>query len=140
MPSSTPNRKQRVLLVESDYRTGSRLAEMLRDDGFDVDVARDGATAIAHLSRAALPDALVTTLKVRLVDGVAVARYARTQRSSLPVLVVTEHPHLLHAGVLGVGPAPVVLTKPLDYAELLSALEAQASRVDLAGASAPARS
>jgi DNA-binding response OmpR family regulator len=122
MSAPTQNRKQRVLLVDSDHRTNSRLAELLREDGFDVDVVRDGAAAIALLARAPLPDALVTELMVRFADGVAVARYARAQRASLPVVVVTGHPHLLHQGALGVGPAPLVLTKPLDYAQLLAAL------------------
>jgi len=128
MSASPQDRKQRVLLVDSDHRTNSRLAELLREDGFEVDVARDGAAAIALLARAPLPDALVTELKVRHADGVAVARYARAQRADLPVVVVTGHPHLLHPGALGSGPAPVVLTKPLDYSALLSALTEPASQ------------
>ncbi|HXK17796.1 MAG TPA: response regulator [Polyangiaceae bacterium] len=122
MSASTQNSKQRVLLVDSDHRTNSRLAELLREDGFEVDVARDGAAAIALLARAPAPDALVTELNVRFADGVAIARYARAQRPSLPVMVVTRHPHLLRLDALGGGPAPLVLTKPVDYSQLLSAL------------------
>jgi CheY-like chemotaxis protein len=113
---------QRVLLVDSDYRTSSRLAAMLRDDGFDVDVVRDGAAAIAQLARGPLPDTLVTELRVRVADGISVARYARAQRPDLRVVVLTGHPHLLKPDALGSGKAPLVLTKPLDYAQLLAAL------------------
>jgi two-component system, cell cycle sensor histidine kinase and response regulator CckA len=119
--SGSPH-NHRVLLVDSDYRTSSRLAAMLRDDGFEVDVVRDGAAAIAQLARGPLPDTLVTELKVRVADGVSVARYARAQRPDLQVVVLTGHPHLLKPGALGSGEPPLVLTKPLDYALLLSAL------------------
>ena len=119
---SSSQQNHRVLLVDSDYRTSSRLATMLRDDGFEVDVVRDGAAAIAQLARGPLPDTLVTELKVRVVDGVSVARYARAQKPALQVVVLTGHPHLLKPGALGSGEPPLVFTKPLDYAQLLSAL------------------
>ena len=35
MSGSQQNRRNRVLLVDSDYRTSNRLAGLLRDDGFD---------------------------------------------------------------------------------------------------------
>jgi DNA-binding response OmpR family regulator len=114
-----------VLLVDSDYRTSNRLAGLLRDDGFDVDVVRDGAAALARLARSPLPEALVTELNVRFVDGASVARYARAQRPGLRVVVVTGHPNSLQPGALGSGPPPLVLTKPLDYAQLLAALNEQ---------------
>lgn len=116
------NRRNRVLLVDSDYRTSNRLAGLLRDDGFDVDVVRDGAAALARLARSPLPEALVTELNVRFVDGASVARYARAQRPGLRVVILTGHPNSLQAGALGSGPSPLVLTKPLEYAQLLSAL------------------
>lgn len=123
MSGSQPATPNRVLLVDSDYRTSNRLAELLRDDGFEVDVVRDGAAAIAHLARSPLPDTLITELKVRFADGISVARYARAQRPGLQVVVLTGHPHLLGPGAMG-SPPPLVLTKPLDYAQLLAALSA----------------
>ena len=112
----------KVLLVDSDVRTTQRLAELLRDDGFDVEVARDGATAIARLARAPLPDTLITELRIPLADGTAVARYARSQRPGLRVVVVTGYPNSLVAAGLG-QPPPLVFAKPLDYAQLLQALQ-----------------
>ena len=127
MTGSLPLPNSRVLLVDSDHRTSNRLAAMLRDDGFDVDVVRDGAAAIAQLAHGPMPDALVTELNVRFADGVAVARYARAQRPGLRVVVLTGHPHLLQESALGSGPPPLLLTKPLDYAQLLSALKERPS-------------
>jgi DNA-binding NtrC family response regulator len=130
--SLRPPNHNRVLLVDSDYRTSSRLATMLRDDGFEVDVVRDGAAAIAQLARGPAPDVLVTELQVRFADGVAIARYARAQSPELRVVVVTGHPHLLQAGALGSGTPPVVLTKPLDYAGLVAALSQPISQAESA--------
>jgi CheY-like chemotaxis protein len=121
--SNTPlPRSNKVLLVDGDLRTTQRLAELLRDDGFDVEVARDGATAIARLARGPLPDTLITELRIPLADGTAVARYARSQRPGLRVVVVTGYPNLLVRDSLG-NPPPLVLAKPLDYARLLHELQ-----------------
>ncbi len=123
--SATPSpRPYVVLLVDDDLRTTRRLAEMLREDGFAVETARDGAAAIAQLSRAALPDALVTELTTAHADGLAVARFARSQKPELPVLVVTSYPNLFRADALPVGPAVSVFTKPVDYTALREALRA----------------
>jgi DNA-binding response OmpR family regulator len=111
-----------VLLVDDDLRTTRRMADMLREDGFAVEIARDGAAAVARLSRAPVPDALVTELTTAHADGVAVGRFARNQRPGLPVLVVTSYPNLFHADALSDGPPASLFTKPVDYAALREAL------------------
>jgi DNA-binding NtrC family response regulator len=110
-----------VLLVDADFRTSQRLAELLGEDGFEVEVARDGAAALARLSRMPLPGTLITELSVPLADGSTIARFARTQDPALRVIVVTRHPHLLAPASFS-QPTPVVLTKPLDYGRLLELL------------------
>ena len=133
--SSVLPRSDKVLLVDGDLRTTQRLAELLRDDGFDVEVARDGATAIARLARTPVPDTLITELRIPLADGVAVARYARAQRPGLRVVVVTGYPNLLAPAGIG-NPPPLVFAKPLDYARLLEELSAPFPAQE--GAPAPA--
>ena len=59
-------------LADAKHRAESRVEQ--RDDGFDVEVARDGATAIARLACGPLPDTLITELRIPLADGTAVAR------------------------------------------------------------------
>lgn len=112
----------KVLLVDGDFRTAQRLAGLLRDDGFEVEVARDGAAAIARLARGPLPDALVSELKLPLADGTAVARFGRAQHPGLRVVFVARDPNLLVPAALG-GPPPEVLTKPVDYVRLLEVLK-----------------
>jgi DNA-binding NtrC family response regulator len=111
-----------VLLVDDDLRTTRRMAQMLREDGFAVEIARDGAAAVARLSRSPVPDALVTELTTAYADGLAVGRFARNQRPGIPVLVLTGYPNLFHADAFAGGPPATLFTKPVDYAVLRSAL------------------
>ena len=129
MDQASPNKaKPKVLLVDDDSRTTRLLAHMLREDGFDVELAWDGATAIARLTRGPAPDILVTDLLMPHVDGVAVTTYARSREPLIPIFIVTGHPNLLPtAGSGALDPAPVVMTKPLDYAKFADELRRAAA-------------
>ena len=111
-----------VLLVDDELRTTRRMAEMLREDGFAVEIARDGAAAVARLSRSPVPDALVTELTIAHADGLAIGRFARNQRPGMPVLILTGYPNLFRAEAFAGGPPATLFTKPVDYAALKSAL------------------
>ncbi len=119
-PDRAP-RTQVVLLVDDDLRTTRRLAAMLREDGLSVEIARDGAAAIARFTQQPVPDALVTELTTAHADAAAVSRFARAQRPGLPVLVVTGYPNLLQAAAFG-DPPPLLFTKPVEYSKLRDAL------------------
>jgi len=109
-------------LVDDDLRTTRRMADMLREDGFAVEIARDGAAAVARLSRSPVPHALVTELTIAHADGLAVGRFARNQRPGMPILVLTGYPNLFHAEAFAGGPPATLFTKPVDYAILRSTL------------------
>jgi len=116
------SRSNEVLLVDADRRTSKRLASLLGDDGFQVQVLCDGASALARLAHAPLPGTLITELAIPLVDGETIARYARSRDPALRIVVLTRHPHLLKPESFA-DPRPVILTKPLDYARLLELLQ-----------------
>jgi DNA-binding NtrC family response regulator len=121
MPPDGLSRTQVVLLVDDDLRTTRRLAEMLREDGLTVEIARDGAAAIARFTHLPVPDALVTELTTAHADAVSVSRFARAQRPGLPVFIVTGYPNLFLADTFG-EPDPLLFTKPIDYSKLKDAL------------------
>ncbi len=123
MDAPTPPRPL-VLLVDDDVRTAQTLARMLREDGYDVDFAADGAAAIGRLTRDPMPDVLVTDMTMPLADGLAVTRYARSRRPNLPVFMITGNPVLVTRAPENITPAFVVLTKPLDYEIFLEQLRA----------------
>jgi two-component system response regulator MprA len=113
-----------VLIVDDDARSASLLARLLRADGYDADVTVDGAAALARLTRNPVPDAVVTDFHLPHADGLAIARYARSRRASMALFVVTGYPHSLASAVDPADEPVHVLTKPLDYANLLTRLAA----------------
>jgi CheY-like chemotaxis protein len=108
-----------ILVVDEDARSARTLASMLREDGFAVDVAVDGASAIARLTKTR-PSVLVTDLRLSNADGFAVSHFARSRNADIHIIMVTGYPQL---AMRKLAPEPIVLTKPLDYADLSAALE-----------------
>jgi CheY-like chemotaxis protein len=127
MSSSPPTPSKRVLLVDGDLRSSQRLADLLREDGFEVEVARDGRRALATLARSTAPDVLITELSVPLADGAAIARFALSQRPTMQIVILTRYPNLAVPAAFG-KPPPTVLSKPLDYAHLLELLQSGSAR------------
>ncbi len=121
MSAVSATRSRRVLLVDGDARSSWRLAELLGQDGFQVDVARDGEEALARLALSPELDTLITELTLRVGDGTSVARNARLRSPGLTVVVLTRYVNLVVPERFG-EPLPVVLPKPLDYDRLLTVL------------------
>ena len=111
-----------ILLVEADACAARGLARMLADDGFEVERVADGAAALARLSRSPLPDVLITDLYLPHVDGVTVARFARSRDSKIATVFITEHAELMERNPPSLSPSPTVLVKPLDYDALARTL------------------
>jgi CheY-like chemotaxis protein len=122
MASSPPTASKRVLLVDGDLRTSQRLAALLREDGYQVEVSRDGHGALASLERPPYPDVLITELSVPLADGATIARFALSQQPAMQILVLTRYPNLAVPAAFGTTP-PAILSKPLDYVHLLALLK-----------------
>ena len=115
MAADTPIR---ILLGRDDGRSARVLARMLREDGFTMELLLDGAAAVARLSRRQLPHALMTSLHLPSVDGLSVAHYARSRDPTMPVIFITGYPHRLERSTPVLSPAPLVHTKPVNYAVL----------------------
>lgn len=60
----------RVLVVDDDVNARNALGALLRDDGHEVEVARDGIDALAKLA-SFVPDVIVTDMKMPRMDGQA---------------------------------------------------------------------
>lgn len=103
-----------ILLVDDDPRNGRVLAQMLREDGFEVELS-DQREAIPRLSRTPAPDVLLTDLRAPTPAAMAVAHFGRARRPGLPVLVVTGHAERLGLLERDLEPPPKVLPKPLSY-------------------------
>jgi DNA-binding response OmpR family regulator len=123
MSVAPKSRSHRVLIVDGEVRSSQRLASLLRQDGFEVDVARDAAAARALLTCAPFPDTLITEANIPLGDGAALARHARSLVAGLRVVVLTRYLNSLNAASFG-SPTTPVLGKPLEYSRLLEVLGA----------------
>jgi len=78
----------RVLVVDDERSMRDLLAIMLKQAGHDVALAEGGAEAIATLKREPF-DLIVTDLRMREVDGLAVLRAAKEHSPQTVVLVIT---------------------------------------------------
>jgi two-component system OmpR family response regulator len=119
--AATTEIRRRIFVVDNDQRTARRLASMLEEDGYVVEVFPDGRDAITRLALDPAPDAIVTDLVMPHASGIAVLGEARRRWQRVPVIFVTGHPELV--GPRGSLPfasdmGPVVLTKPVSYADL----------------------
>lgn len=113
----------RILIVDDDARSGRVLGDLLRREGFAAEVCPGGLTGLQRLTRDPAPDVLVTDLRMPQIDGITVARLARTHIPAMAIVIVTAYPDLA-LRLADAGPAPQVFVKPIDYFALVAALQA----------------
>ncbi len=77
-----------ILVVDDDAVARQLLAEALRKDGYDVEIAPGGAEAIT-LGRAKRFDVVLTDIKMGEVDGLAVLREFRERSSETAIVLLT---------------------------------------------------
>jgi len=119
----------RILLVDDEPSLVRTISYALRREGFDVDTATDGVSA---LDAALEPDIDLVLLDLSLpqLDGIEVCRRLRAERN-VPVIMLTARDserELLEG--LDVG-ADDYLTKPCSAAELVARVRAQLRRREL---------
>ncbi len=113
----------RILVVDDDPGVRSSLERALRLEGYEVEAAPDGTTALRSLA-VSPPDAVVLDLGLPDVDGLEVCRRLRSTGDDTPVLILTARDAVddrvqgLDAG------ADDYLVKPFALAELLARLRA----------------
>ncbi|MEZ0162293.1 response regulator transcription factor [Streptomyces griseorubens] len=117
----------RLLLVEDDREMVELLTEVLRDEGYAVDVATDGQRGL-HLGLTRAYDVLVIDRRLPVLDGLGLLRRLRSRPVRSPVLMLTgmcsvpDRVDGLDAG------ADDYLAKPFDLDELGARLRALCRR------------
>src|SRR6476660_5647502 len=97
-------RSGRILVVDDEVNARTALAELLRDEGFDVETAADAFKALGKYE-SFVPHVVVTDLQMPGMDGVEL------------VMKVSTAVDAMRAG------AADYLTKPLNFAELIVVLD-----------------
>ncbi|MER7417373.1 response regulator transcription factor [Micromonospora peucetia] len=119
----------RVLIVEDEIDLATSLAEGLRADGYTVDVAHDGATALSRIQLGD-PDVIVLDRNLPILDGDTVCRTLSAMRHPVRILMLTAAAGLDdRVEGLDLG-ADDYLTKPFAYRELTARINALTRRLD----------
>jgi two-component system response regulator MprA len=113
----------RILVVDDDRAVRDSLRRSLEFNGYTVDVAADGAEALARVPLIN-PDAIVMDVMMPRLDGLETTRALRSAGNDVPILVLTARDSVservdgLDAG------GDDYLTKPFALEELLARLRA----------------
>jgi DNA-binding response OmpR family regulator len=119
----------RILLVDDEQLITDSLSYSLKREGFEVDIAADGISAIQAVEETH-PDLIVLDLMLPDISGFEVCRRLRTFTTT-PVIMLTARGEEIDR-VLGleVG-ADDYLAKPFSFRELLARIQAMLRRVQL---------
>jgi len=113
----------RILVVDDDRAVRESLRRSLEFNGYQVELAADGTTALDALAQHR-PDAMVLDVMMPRLDGLEVARRLRTAGDDLPILVLTAR-EAVSDRVAGLDAgADDYLPKPFALEELLARLRA----------------
>jgi two-component system alkaline phosphatase synthesis response regulator PhoP len=115
--------EKRLLLVEDEPGLQLALSDRLTSEGYAVETAADGHTAIARATGEVF-DVIVLDVMLPGRDGFDVAKTIRQQGIQTPILMLTARTQVVDRVVgLKLG-ADDYLTKPFETIELLARLEA----------------
>jgi two-component system response regulator MprA len=114
----------KILVVDDERAVRESLRRALELEGYEIELAEDGAQALQRLEAEAEPDAVVLDVLMPGVDGLEVSRTLRRKGSKVPILMLTARTQVedrvegLDAG------ADDYLTKPFALEELLARVRA----------------
>src|SRR5436190_2488159 len=107
----------RVLVIDDDPSIGELLHDSFSTQGFEVNVAEDGFAALAKM-RGALPDLILTDLKMPNMSGFEFLSVVRRRFPQVPTVAISGEfqPAIETQGVL----ADAFFVKPVRFEELLA--------------------
>jgi len=111
-----PDAPPRILIVDDDPNLLVLLADQLRNDGFEIQTARDGDEALRRL-RTGWPDLLIIDMMMPRMDGLSLAREIKG-RADLPIIVLSAIDAGDSKADLLEEVAEDYVTKPYHYPEL----------------------
>lgn len=113
---------ENILVVDDDIEILDIIADILRQDGYTVDVATDGRKAIRHIE-AELYDLVITDLNLPKVDGMKVLKHVVDQSPQAMCIILTGYGTIkssVEAIKMG---AFDYITKPVTSDEILMVVE-----------------
>ena len=122
LPSRGKLMPMKVLVVDDERAVRDSLRRALELEGYDVELAVDGADALHRLEANGQPDAVILDVLMPGVDGLEVCRRIRGKGgNSVPVLMLTARTEV-ESRVAGLDAGADDLAKPFALEELLARL------------------
>ncbi|MCI6663778.1 MAG: response regulator transcription factor [Spirochaetia bacterium] len=117
----------RLLLAEDERHLSSALCEILSKQKYEVDPVYDGQSALEYI-RSGVYDLVILDIMMPKMDGIAVLRTIRSEKNSIPVLMLTARDEVQDkVSGLDFG-ADDYMTKPFSTEELLARVRALTRR------------
>ncbi|GET37161.1 response regulator [Microseira wollei] len=131
MVSWQSNRQAKRILVVDDIEDNLVLLQaILTDEGYEVDVAKNGKSALTKVETSP-PDLVLMDAMMPGMDGYEVTRRIRQNKklAFIPILMITAYEDAAAKG-LDLG-ANDFIRKPIDYDELLARVKASLRLKDM---------
>lgn len=108
------SKKKKILIVDDEADFVSALAELLEDEGYVVDTAKDGREALSKLAGGPLPSVVILDLVMPSMGGAEVFSAMRKDPglASIPIILSTSDPAQIPSGAL-------FLKKPISVPRML---------------------
>ncbi|MBD2005451.1 MULTISPECIES: response regulator transcription factor [Cyanophyceae] len=115
---------KRILLVDDLEDNVSLLEAILAEEGYEIDSARNGKSALAKIE-ASPPDLILMDAMMPGMDGYEVTRRVRenTKLPFIPILMITASENASIPQGLELG-ANDFIRKPIDFEELMARIKA----------------
>jgi len=85
-----PNMNQRILVVDDEDRIRQILSMLLRDDGYVVETAPDGVTAVQIASKF-IPQVMIVDLQMPRMDGIETIARVKEKNPGIVAIILTAH-------------------------------------------------
>jgi DNA-binding response OmpR family regulator len=132
MTDGTPQRRRAfmnrgwILVVDDDPNIRLLLTATLELEGFEVQTAPDGATALELCARRAF-DLFLIDYVLSGMDGLVLARAVRGQHPGRPIALITGNVHLVSEADCAAVGITRLFAKPFDLDELVAWIRTQLS-------------
>jgi len=113
---------QLVLIVDDEFGLADITADLLRDAGYDVELAINGKLGLASLATRRA-DIVLTDLMMPVMDGPELIRKMRADPAlaSIPIILMTALPEAVSSG--DGARQDAVLVKPFSITELIETMQ-----------------
>jgi signal transduction histidine kinase/DNA-binding response OmpR family regulator len=118
VPTGVAPRPARLLLIEDEPEVQAVLADMLREAGYGVAVAKDGLEGIEHCDREAV-DVVLSDISMPGISGWDVAARLRARHPQIPIGFVTGWGDQLDPERLAGAGVDFVVAKPFQAHDIL---------------------